>query len=74
MMPDSNVPMRSGRRSLMDILEREKRAANEDTDLFPGPASIELEELADRVLVISALVIFRLFHCLICPHTCYTTF
>lgn len=73
-MPDSDVRMSSGRRSLLDMMEREKPAASEDISLLPGWASIKLEELADRSLVISALTIFRLFPRLICPPICYTTF
>jgi hypothetical protein len=65
-MPDSNLPMRRGRGSLIDLLEREKQVVIDETFLFRGFASIKFEELADRALVISALTICRLFSCLIC--------
>ena len=73
-MPDSNVPVRDGRGSLIDILDREKQGAIDDAFLFRGFASIKLEKLADSALVISALTIYQLFRCLIRPPTCYTTF
>jgi hypothetical protein len=66
-MPDSNVPMGRGRGSLIDLLEREKQVVIDEIFRFRGFASIKLEELADRALVISALTIYRLFPCLICP-------